>query len=316
MNPPLRAESRPPARSSRGCASGTVECIATDHAPHASPREGGALRGGADGHHRPGDGVRRRSTPNSSCPGSSALGLVVERLTAGVALYGLLDARRIAVGEAGEPHPGRPRRRPGWPARTGTRAGRTNSCLPWPAPAWPGAAHGRGGRGRPSADRCSSPAASPHRADDDVSAEAYVLLEDGARVRRSVPSEPTTPAVGEVVFTTSMAGYQEAMTDPSYAGQLIAFTFPAGRQLRGVRAAAMESDRVRTRARRSCARRSTAPTPRRPRQGWCGWLDGTGGRRPSPAVDTRALVRHIRDAGSMRGGVFPATDRPGRGAAR
>ena len=54
---------------------------------------------------------------------------------------------------------------------------------------------------------------------------AYVLLEDGARfdgeavgARRAV--------TGEVVFTTGMSGYQESMTDPSFAAQLITFTYP------------------------------------------------------------------------------------------
>ena len=37
---------------------------------------------------------------------------------------------------------------------------------------------------------------------------------------------PRRTAVGEVVFTTGMSGYQESMTDPSFAGQLITFTYP------------------------------------------------------------------------------------------
>jgi len=53
----------------------------------------------------------------------------------------------------------------------------------------------------------------------------FVLLEDGTRFDGEV-SERAGQAVGEVVFTTGMSGYQESMTDPSYAGQLIAFTYP------------------------------------------------------------------------------------------
>ena len=56
-------------------------------------------------------------------------------------------------------------------------------------------------------------------------ATAYVLLEDGTRFD-GIACGADEPAVGEIVFTTSMSGYQEAMTDPSYAGQLITFTFP------------------------------------------------------------------------------------------
>ena len=55
---------------------------------------------------------------------------------------------------------------------------------------------------------------------------AYVLLEDGTRFD-GLACGADQVAVGEIVFTTAMSGYQEAMTDPSYAGQLIAFTFPA-----------------------------------------------------------------------------------------
>jgi carbamoyl-phosphate synthase small subunit len=99
-----------------------------------------------------------------------------------------------------------------------------------------------------------------------------------------------------------MSGYQEAMTDPSYAGQLIAFTFPQIGNY-GVSAEAMESDRVHARAAimRAAVDREDAP---RAEAGWLTWLTDCG----IPAItdlDTRALVRHIRDAGAMRGGVFP-----------
>jgi carbamoyl-phosphate synthase small subunit len=56
-------------------------------------------------------------------------------------------------------------------------------------------------------------------------ATAYVLLEDGVRFDGLACAAPGH-AVGEIVFTTSMSGYQEAMTDPSYAGQLLTFTYP------------------------------------------------------------------------------------------
>src|SRR3979411_3274820 len=75
---------------------------------------------------------------------------------------------------------------------------------------------------------------------------AYVLLEDGARFDGNACGADG-PAEGEIVFTTAMSGYQEAMTDPSYAGQLITFTFPQIGNY-GVSAEAMESDRVHARA--------------------------------------------------------------------
>src|SRR6202012_3217432 len=100
-----------------------------------------------------------------------------------------------------------------------------------------------------------------------------------------------------------MSGYQEALTDPSYAGQLITFTYPQIGNY-GVSEAAMESDAIHARAAimRAAVNRDDAPGAE---QGWLDWLTDNG----IPAItdlDTRALVRHIRDAGAMRGGVFPA----------
>ncbi|HWD75845.1 MAG TPA: glutamine-hydrolyzing carbamoyl-phosphate synthase small subunit [Solirubrobacteraceae bacterium] len=131
---------------------------------------------------------------------------------------------------------------------------------------------------------------------------AYVLLEDGARFD-GIACGADEPAVGEIVFTTSMAGYQEAMTDPSYAGQLITFTFPQVGNY-GVSADAMESDGVHARAAimRAAVDRDDAPGAE---AGWLTWLRDCGVAAITD-VDTRALVRHIRDAGAMRGGVFPA----------
>ncbi len=135
-----------------------------------------------------------------------------------------------------------------------------------------------------------------------ASATAYVLLEDGERFDGIACGADAT-AVGEIVFTTAMAGYQEAVTDPSYAGQLITFTYPQIGNY-GVSDEAMESDRVHARAAimRAAVNRRDAPGAR---DGWCDWLTAAG----VPAItdlDTRALVRHIRDQGAMRGGVFPA----------
>jgi len=135
-----------------------------------------------------------------------------------------------------------------------------------------------------------------------TAATAYVLLEDGTRFD-GLACAAQRHAVGEIVFTTSMSGYQEAMTDPSYAGQLITFTYPQIGNY-GVSAVAMESDRVHARAAimRAAVDHTDAP---RATEGWLTWLAANG----IPAitdVDTRALVRHIRDEGAMRGGVFGA----------
>ena len=130
---------------------------------------------------------------------------------------------------------------------------------------------------------------------------AYVLLEDGTRFEGDAVGAEGH-AVGEVVFTTGMSGYQESMTDPSFAGQLITFTYPHIGNY-GVSQAAMESDRVWARAAimRAATNREDAPDAE---AGWCDWLTDCGIVAIS-GVDTRALVMHIRDAGAMRGGVFP-----------
>jgi carbamoyl-phosphate synthase small subunit len=133
-----------------------------------------------------------------------------------------------------------------------------------------------------------------------TAATAYVLLEDGTRFD-GLACGAHGHAVGEIVFTTSMSGYQEAMTDPSYAGQLITFTYPQVGNY-GVSAEAMESDRVHARA---AVMRAAVNHTDVAGDGWLTWLTEQG----IPAitdVDTRALVRHIRDRGAMRGGVFPA----------
>ena len=130
----------------------------------------------------------------------------------------------------------------------------------------------------------------------------FVMLADGRRFDGELcGAEPD--ATGEVVFTTGMAGYQESVTDPSFAGQIITFTYPHIGNY-GVSAEAMESDRAHARGviMRAAVNQEDAPSAER---GWLDWLTDCG----VPAitgVDTRALVRHIRGAGAMGGGIFSA----------
>jgi carbamoyl-phosphate synthase small subunit len=131
--------------------------------------------------------------------------------------------------------------------------------------------------------------------------DAYVLLEDGTRFDGEACAADAH-AVGEVVFTTGMSGYQESVSDPSFAGQLITFTYPHIGNY-GVSQRAMESERIWARAAimREACNREDAPEAER---GWLDWL--TDCEVPAiSGVDTRALVRHIREAGAMRGGIFP-----------
>ena len=134
----------------------------------------------------------------------------------------------------------------------------------------------------------------------------YVLLEDGTTFEGDLCGADGH-ALGEVVFTTGMAGYQESVTDPSFAGQLLAFTYPHIGNY-GVSAAGMESDRVWARGAimREAVDFEDAPGAER---GWLDWLTDCGVVAIT-GVDTRALVRHIRSRGAMLGGVFPATVAP------
>jgi carbamoyl-phosphate synthase small subunit len=131
---------------------------------------------------------------------------------------------------------------------------------------------------------------------------AFVLLEDGERFD-GVAVGASGHVTGEVVFTTGMSGYQESMTDPSFARQLITFT-TAHVGNYGVSSEAWESDRVHAAGAIMREAVNTVDAPGA-EQGWLDWLASHG--VPGIAeVDTRALVRHIRSAGAMRGGIFPS----------
>jgi carbamoyl-phosphate synthase small subunit len=136
---------------------------------------------------------------------------------------------------------------------------------------------------------------------------AYLLLEDGVRFDGDLVGHPGE-VTGEVVFNTAMTGYQESVTDPSYAGQIIVFTYPLIGNY-GVSGTAMESEAVHARGvvMREAKNREDAATAE---GGWLDWLDDCGVPGIS-GIDTRALVRHLRDRGAMRGGIFPASTAEG-----
>lgn len=114
---------------------------------------------------------------------------------------------------------------------------------------------------------------------------------------RSVGAPGT--ALGEMVFTTAMNGYQEAVTDPSYLGQILCFAAPMIGNY-GTGPANDESDRPYAEAvlmARSGDRGGAAGPV-----GWNTWL-GARGVVAVDGIDTRRLVTHLRDRGAMRGGV-------------
>ena len=101
-------------------------------------------------------------------------------------------------------------------------------------------------------------------------------------------------AVGELCFNTAMTGYQEVMTDPSYARQVIAFTFP---HIGNVGANDEDVEGSQAHALGAIVREAvTSPSNFRSRQDWPSWMAATG-RIGVSGVDTRALTRLVRREG-------------------
>lgn len=130
--------------------------------------------------------------------------------------------------------------------------------------------------------------------------QALLVLEDG-RVFRGQSYGAIGKTLGEVVFATGMTGYQETLTDPSYAGQIVVQTAPHIGNT-GVNTRDEESNRVwvegyvvRDPSRIVSNFRSENSLPEELKKFGVVGISG---------IDTRALTRHLRTAGSMRGGVF------------
>ena len=113
------------------------------------------------------------------------------------------------------------------------------------------------------------------------------MLEDGT-VYGGVAVGGSGVAAGEACFTTAMAGYEEAVTDPSYVAQVLCFSYPLVGNY-GVDPARLESARV----------QAEGIVMRRSRAAWADWLRAQG-VVALEEVDTRALVRRIRDQGVLR----------------
>jgi len=123
-----------------------------------------------------------------------------------------------------------------------------------------------------------------------------LLLEDG-RAFAGESFGATGTRVGEVVFNTSMTGYQEVLTDPSYCEQIVVMTVPHVGNY-GVNVEDPESDNVwvsgyivRELSRRYSNHRASEGLDRYLREAGVPGIQG---------IDTRALVRHIRDKGAMK----------------
>lgn len=115
----------------------------------------------------------------------------------------------------------------------------------------------------------------------------------------------TGAAVGEICFNTAMTGYQEILTDPSYAGQIITFTFPHIGNV-GVNAEDVESGVPAARG-LVLRERITSPSNYRAHAHLDGWLKSQNLVGIS-GIDTRRLTRHIRIGGAPNGVVAHAPD--------
>ena len=137
-------------------------------------------------------------------------------------------------------------------------------------------------------------------------ADAALVLEDGS-VFWGRGTGAAGVAIGEVCFNTAMTGYQEILTDPSYAGQIITFTFPHV----GNVGANPEDIETLTPSARGCVLRApvTEPSNWRAAQHFCSWLKSHGLVAISH-VDTRRLTRRIRDGGAPRGALIHSPGEP------
>jgi carbamoyl-phosphate synthase small subunit len=136
--------------------------------------------------------------------------------------------------------------------------------------------------------------------------KAILVLEDG-RTFNGASFGADGETFGEMVFNTSMSGYQEILTDPSYAGQIVCMTYPLIGNY-GVNEADVES-------RRPWVEGFVVREASRIRSNWRSTesLDDYLKRSDIVGiehVDTRALVRHIRDKGAMRAGVSTVETNP------
>ena len=146
-------------------------------------------------------------------------------------------------------------------------------------------------------------------------APAVLVLSDGT-VFHGMGFGASGEVAGEVVFNTSMSGYQEILTDPSYEGQLVAMTYPEIGNV-GVNESDVESDKPYV---KGFIVREYWPEPSNWRaQSSLGAYMAEHGIVGIEGIDTRSLVRHIRDAGAqpalLASGSFDEGDLRARAAA-
>lgn len=136
----------------------------------------------------------------------------------------------------------------------------------------------------------------PNRAE-----RAYLVLADGT-IFEGVPFGARGETTGEAVFTTTMTGYQEVLTDPSYEGQLVVMTAP---EIGNVGVNALDAESVDGKPHvAGFVLRATSPVASnwRAEQDLAAYLERHG-IVAIAGVDTRRLTRHLRDKGSQNGAI-------------
>ena len=131
----------------------------------------------------------------------------------------------------------------------------------------------------------------------DTDSSAILLLEDGTYFE-GISFGAVGTISGEVVFNTGMTGYQEVITDPSYYGQLITFTYP---EIGNTGVNSEDNESTNPSVKGVIARQiSTTSSNWRHETSFEKWLKDKNvvGIR---GIDTRALVRHLRESGSLNG---------------
>ena len=266
MNPPLRADDDRRALID-ALRDGTIACVATDHAPHS--RE-------------------EKETPFEEAP----FGVTGPRDVVRCALHPPRPDRARAAGDAARAHV----RRAGTCARPAGAEGRgRRPCQPRPARPRTGVDGDRERLPLPLRQLLAArPEAARRRAEDGrrrpggPRMSAFLALEDGT-IFRGESVGAAGAAFGEAVFTTAMTGYQETVTDPSFAEQLICFTAPMVGNY-GVAAGRAESTGAHAKA--VLMREARGPE-------WTAWLQEHG-IVALTGIDTRSLVLRLRDGGAMR----------------
>lgn len=133
--------------------------------------------------------------------------------------------------------------------------------------------------------------------------DAILYLEDG-KIFHGTSLNTYGETAGEVVFNTALSGYQEVLTDPSYAGQIVVMTYPLIGNY-GINEEDLESDRIHVKGfvvKEFCRTHSNY----RATQGLIEYLDQNK-IIAIEGVDTRALTRHLRLSGAMKG-LISTTD--------